>query len=147
VALLAAGVWWWAPAGDAPVGTPATVIATAPIAPHDAVAAPASGPAAVPAAATPGEPAAAPAVAEGPACDTAGCQSLPGPLPASAEVPSSPADPDTWALHPEPGPVAALPRSEGAGNTPEIPDENDTTPGEETSPEEAPGAGPLLEQD
>jgi hypothetical protein len=47
-------------------------------------------------------------------------------------------DPDGWALHPEPeeGAGVALPAFTGLVNTPDIPDENDTTPGEETSAEE-----------
>lgn len=68
------------------------------------------------------------------ACAGAGCPSLPAPMVAVLDVSQSPADADAWALHPEPGPVTGVTGFRGHVNTPVVPDENDTTPGEETMP-------------
>lgn len=134
--LLAAAAWWWWPAGasvEATAANPAAVSpgpqGTAPssVPPPDAAAAVA-----------PGEVA---DEAASPLCDRAGCAGL-----ATLPTPSTPptiageaADPDAWALNPEPGPSASPPSFTGFSNIPEVPNENDATPADETSPQQEVG--------
>jgi hypothetical protein len=65
----------------------------------------------------------------------------PGPL-AAAPPAAAPPDSDAWALHPEPVQIAAIPGFTGLANIPEIPDEADATPADETNPEDGQPALP-----
>jgi hypothetical protein len=56
------------------------------------------------------------------------------PMPPS--MASEAADPDAWALNPEPVPAANPPEFTGDSNIPSIPDENDATPADETNPQQ-----------
>ena len=131
--LLVVGLWWWSASGDTAADLPTRVIAAAPAVRHDAPAAPAMR---APGTATwvaTSRPAAEPAAADLAACQAPGCPVAPTPPLATTGEPPSPVDPDAWALHPEPGPVASLPRFEARVNTPQIPDEYDTTPEEDSA--------------
>lgn len=154
--MLAAAAWWWWPA-DAPVDAPAgpAVIASVPQGAAPAWVLPADT-AALPAAA--GE---APSEAVSPACERGGCRGLTLPAtaamaPATAPVPpamapmpssmaSEAADPEAWALNPEPVPAANPPEFTGDSNIPPIPDENDAAPADETNPQQG-EAGELADE-
>jgi len=121
--LVAAGAWWW------PTDAPQAVmgVAARPARATD----PIDGRIALrPAAEATG---AAPSLAPRSACDDAGtCRGSTS----SPQAAPEPADPDAWALHPEPWRAVDPPSFVGLVNTPQVPDENDTTPGEETSPQD-----------
>lgn len=129
-AVVGSWLWQW---GVEPVAPPQRV-AAAPAAPRVAQAA-AAQPAAVVAAAPPqGQPAAPlPAVLPRVGSVT---------LPATASATAVPVDPDQWALSPEPfGATAAAmqpPPLEQDGNVPDIPDEYDMTPADDSAPAEMP---------
>lgn len=138
--MLAAAAWWWWPA-DAPVDAPAAHAVTASV-PQSA--APAWVLPADTAALSLGAPAGEAPSSESvsPACERGGCLGLAPPgttpmPPATTLVPpamaSEAADPDAWALNPEPDPVANPPEFTGYSNIPSIPDENDATPADETN--------------
>ena len=140
-ALAAWGAGWL----DGPAGAdPAIVVAAAPPLPgptEPGVAAPA--PAAVRAAAAPAQPCAAMP------CTGAAAPIAPAPgrlAGAGAAPPSAwPADPDDWALDPQTigTPAAAPSRTRRAlHNVPDIPDDADPTPAEESSADGESGGGP-----
>jgi hypothetical protein len=141
-ALLFASVGWWfttdkvaQPAGAVAV-LPARVLQGAAAAPEPKPEAEAITAAAAPQAA----PSVRTACAEGECAPP-----LPAAQPAAAEAPAGPADPDAWALHPEPGPVNPAGGFSGRVNTPEVPDEFDPTPGEDSPVEEAAAVPPASE--
>jgi hypothetical protein len=67
--------------------------------------------------------------------------SMPRPTPCRCRPRPRP-DSDAWALHPEPVQIAAIPGFTGLANIPEIPDEADATPADETNPEDGQPALP-----
>jgi hypothetical protein len=145
--MLAAAAWWWWPA-DAPVDAPAAHAVTA-LVPQEAAPTWVPPPDTAALSEAAGE---APGEAVSPACEREGCRGLTPPAtaamaPATAPVPpamapmppsmaSEAADPDAWALNPEPVPAANPPEFTGDSNIPSIPDENDATPADETNPQQ-----------
>lgn len=130
-AMLVAGIAWWWLAGAPQAGVDAAPRATL-----------ATAPSVDGAALNSAAPATHAAVTRGPAerssCDNTGaCRSPSMSPPVEPELAAALADPDAWALNPQPWRAVDPPSFVATVNTPAIPDENDTTPGEETSPDDA----------
>lgn len=130
-AMLVAGIaGWWL------VGAPQAVVDAAPR--PTLATAPGLDGAALNPAASATHAAVIPGLAERSSCDNAGaCRSPSMSPPVDPKLAPALADPDAWALNPQPWRAVDPPSFVASVNTPAIPDENDTTPGEEASPHDA----------
>lgn len=130
-ATLAAGVAWGWLAGAPPAVVAAASRPTLATAPIVIAAAPDSAVTATGAAVTPGP-------AQRSSCEnTAACRSPSPARPVEPELAAAIADPDAWALNPQPWRAVDPPSFVATVNTPVLPDEDNPTPGEETSPDDA----------